>query len=90
MKLKLGAAAVLAGLAAVAGAAVADQQMQDVKDMEKPAASAPAAVHKATGVVKNVKPDRGAALAAVHPARWRSGTVCGFCIPEHRVGSPTC
>ena len=40
------------------GASFADQ-MQDMKDMQKPSPSAAAAVHKATGVVKCVKPEAG-------------------------------
>ena len=59
MRFETSVAVILAGLVAIAGGAVADQQMQDMKDMDKPAASAPSTVHKATGVVKNVKPDTG-------------------------------
>ena len=43
---------------AMQGVSFADQ-MQDMKDMEKPSPSAAAAVHKATGVVKSVKPETG-------------------------------
>ena len=50
---------VLAGLVTMGGAAIADQQMEDMNNMDKPGASTQAAVHKATGVVKNVKPDKG-------------------------------
>jgi Cu(I)/Ag(I) efflux system protein CusF len=78
VKFKLGAAVVLPGLVAIAGAAVADQQMQDMKDMEKPAASAPGTVHKATGVVKNVKPDTGQVTLEHGPVKslnWPSMTM---------------
>jgi len=78
MKFKLGAAVVLAGLAAVAGDAVADQQMQDMKDMEKPGSSVPAAVHKATGVVKNLNPYTGQVTLEHGPVQslnWPSMTM---------------
>ena len=38
----------------------ADHNMQDMKDSEKPASAAAAAVNKASGVVKSVKPQTGA------------------------------
>lgn len=77
MRFEIGAAAILAGLVAIAGGAVADQKMQDMKDMEKPGASAPA-VHKATGIVKNVKADTGQVTLEHGPVKslnWPSMTM---------------
>ena len=69
MKFELGAAVFVLGLVAIAGAAVADQRMQDMKDMDKPTESARAAVHKATGVVKNVKPDTAQVILEHGPVK---------------------
>jgi Cu/Ag efflux protein CusF len=53
------AAVVLGALIATSGASRADEQMKNMKDMDKPGSPAAAAVHKATGVVKSVRPDKG-------------------------------
>jgi Cu(I)/Ag(I) efflux system periplasmic protein CusF len=68
---------ILAGLVMSAGGAAADEQMRDMKDMEKPGASAPA-VHKATGVVKNVNADTGQVTLEHGPVKslnWPSMTM---------------
>jgi len=56
----------------------ADQNMQDMKDIEKPASAAAAAVHKASGVVKSVKPQTGQVTLEHSPAaslNWPSMTM---------------
>lgn len=71
-------AIVLGAFVAIAQVSFADQNMQDMKDMEKPASAAAAAVHKASGVVKSVKPETGQATLEHGPVaslNWPSMTM---------------